>query len=379
MNLSKLFKYAIIIIATVILITFILPYNPEEIYNNQTVVQTEQSSQLDHQERNNIHSDSHSDREAHHEAHGDPRSSKKMYVILVTGFRTGSTFLGELFNQNADVLYLFEPFHQNHIKALVRDNAIHGATEENTLLEQRTAYLDQMINNCQVEWPMFGGMSLGMKCGSAEENMKRYGTPECDKADKRWDKQCTRRDIVALKLIRLQRIQHLELVPGIKDANVYVIHLIRDPRGTMNSRLGFGTFYLDDIENLKVKPLTPEKMGIAAANLCDREWDNIQYTEKLPDWLQGRFLRVTHDEMSLEPIKIAERVYEFLGKKIPDDMSDFLISHTTVKEKGVLNTSRNSTEVLEKWKNNLKPDIVRAIEDKCKNVMDFMGYSPHQP
>ena len=36
-----------------------------------------------------------------------------------------------------------------------------GVTADNTLLEQRTAYLDQMINNCQIEWPMFGGMSLG--------------------------------------------------------------------------------------------------------------------------------------------------------------------------------------------------------------------------
>ena len=48
-----------------------------------------------------------------------------------------------------------------------------------------------------------------------------------------------------------------------------------------------------DIENLKIRPLTPEKMGIAAANLCDREWDNIQYTEKLPDWLKGRSVVLT--------------------------------------------------------------------------------------
>lgn len=43
---------------------------------------------------------------------------------------------------------------------------------------------------------------------------------------------------------------------------------------------------------MKVKPLTPEKMGIAAANLCDREWDNIKYTENLPDWLKGRFVQL---------------------------------------------------------------------------------------
>ena len=119
MNVSRLFKYAMIIIATVILITFILPYNPEEIYSNQTVVDnvpvsiSDKSPQKSPVESNKAVDDS-------------VRNSKKMFVILVTGFRTGSTFLGELMNQNEEVLYLFEPFHQGHIRAMVRDNAIHG-------------------------------------------------------------------------------------------------------------------------------------------------------------------------------------------------------------------------------------------------------------
>ena len=111
------------------MITFILPYNPEEIYSNQTVIGTEHSNlPVDSGEKNNDHHKhvSNNDAAAQHQSHVDERDSKKMFVILVTGFRTGSTFLGELFNQNADVLYLFEPFHQNHIKALVREGAING-------------------------------------------------------------------------------------------------------------------------------------------------------------------------------------------------------------------------------------------------------------
>ena len=128
MNISRLFKYATILIATVIVITFILPYNPEEIYS-QTVVGTEKT--LKEYEPPNQLNEPQKNKDNHEPNMGQPvddpvRSSKKMYVILVTGFRTGSTFLGELFNQNADVLYLFEPFHQNHIKSLVKEGAIHG-------------------------------------------------------------------------------------------------------------------------------------------------------------------------------------------------------------------------------------------------------------
>ena len=119
MNVSRLFKYAMIIIATVILITFILPYNPEEIYSNQTVVDNVPVSISDKSpQKSPVDSDKAVD--------DSVRNSKKMFVILVTGFRTGSTFLGELMNQNEEVLYLFEPFHQGHIRAMVRDNAIHG-------------------------------------------------------------------------------------------------------------------------------------------------------------------------------------------------------------------------------------------------------------
>ena len=38
--------------------------------------------------------------------------SSKLFVVIVAGFRTGSTLLGEIFNQNPDVNYIFEPFHQ---------------------------------------------------------------------------------------------------------------------------------------------------------------------------------------------------------------------------------------------------------------------------
>ena len=47
-----------------------------------------------------------------------------------------------------------------------------------------------------------------------------------------------------------------------------------------------------------------------------------------------RFLRVTHDDMSLKPVETAEKVYQFIGKKIPDSMSEFLLQHTSSHEKG---------------------------------------------
>ena len=38
--------------------------------------------------------------------------------------------------------------------------------------------------------------------------------------------------------------------------------------------------------------------------------------------------------MSLQPLETARKVYSFIGKKIPADLDEFLIDHTTVKGKG---------------------------------------------
>ena len=40
-----------------------------------------------------------------------------------------------------------------------------------------------------------------MKCGeTTEQNIKRFGTAECDKDKGKWNRACKRRDITALKV-----------------------------------------------------------------------------------------------------------------------------------------------------------------------------------
>ena len=215
-------------------------------------------------------------------------------------------------------------------------------------------------------------------CGTSEENMDRFGVEECPSQKERSPQSlCKKRKVLALKVIRLQRIEHLELVPGIKDVNFKVIHLIRDPRGTMNSRQAWPNFYLADLNEIKTKPLTPVNMGLAADDLCKREMDNLRYSMNLPDWFQGRYIRITHDDMSLFPVRSAEHIYKFVNLTIPPTLNSWLISHTTSQTKGVLSTSKDSKAILEKWKS-LELDIIRTIEDKCRGVMEFMGYDSYE-
>ena len=42
-----------------------------------------------------------------------PKSHKQKLIVITTFMRSGSTFVGELFNLHSDVFYQFEPLHPN--------------------------------------------------------------------------------------------------------------------------------------------------------------------------------------------------------------------------------------------------------------------------
>lgn len=386
---KKCVKICLTIALALVVLTFIFPYDPSYSVLPTAQIRSEDSDGIQEETAKGYVPETKGDIQPVSAKHAEEAkqavSSKvqndKLFVILVTGFRTGSTFLGELFNQNPDVLYMFEPFHQNNVNRLAGNGAIQGVSRDSSLLEKRTAYLEQITQRCDTASPSFWWMSKGLTCGTEEENQARFGSTVCPKYPQSlFKKTCKEKDIVALKLIRIQRIEHLNLVPGLKNVNFKIIHLIRDPRGTMNSRKKFPSFYLDDIDNIPAHPLTNENLGKAAENLCSREEANLEFSQHLPEYMQGRYLRVTHDEMSLKPLETAQAVYKFIDRAIPSLLNTWLVENTTKdQKKGVLGTSKDSKAVLRKWRDGFKLEHIRVIENKCQQLMQYMGYKVYDP
>ena len=124
MLLLRYLKYFSFVFSTLFVLSFILPFDPSELIDNKSDNRVKITPEIVFTNRNN-NSEVDSGNKAQ-TSNDDRRNEKKMFIILVTGFRTGSTFLGELFNQNPSALYLFEPFHQTHMAALMKKNALHS-------------------------------------------------------------------------------------------------------------------------------------------------------------------------------------------------------------------------------------------------------------
>ena len=89
---------------------------------------------------------------------------QKKVVLLLTAFRSGSTFLGQLFNNNPGVQYIFEPFHEGTMRTMQERGQILGAREDHTEADMRMLYFQQIIHNCSVWKTPFTGRYSALCC-----------------------------------------------------------------------------------------------------------------------------------------------------------------------------------------------------------------------
>ena len=76
-----------------------------------------------------------------------PLTNRTKLVIIAARFRSGSTFLGEIFNQNPDVLYDFETFHWARLEEIKGLGKIVGEERRHTHYELQLLNLQQILYN----------------------------------------------------------------------------------------------------------------------------------------------------------------------------------------------------------------------------------------
>ena len=72
-------------------------------------------------------------------------------IILLCRFRSGSTFLGEIFNQNPNVIYDFESLHPTPLK-----NYYIPSDDRETEKDTKMRYIQHLLYNCSINHSAFG-------------------------------------------------------------------------------------------------------------------------------------------------------------------------------------------------------------------------------
>ncbi|KAH8274042.1 hypothetical protein KR044_008617 [Drosophila immigrans] len=274
--------------------------------------------------------------------------------IVVTSWRSGSTFLGDILNAIPGNYYHYEPLLDFGIKQ-VRD------PDDQQLAVQNL----KNLLNCD-----YGDMTDYLEYGKTHTYLFEHNQRLWDVC-REYPRFCWRPafltpfcrlfPIQSMKTVRLRLAQAEQLLQDQSLSNVRIVLLVRDPRGTMQSRRHrVWCAGNEDCED--------------PALVCQDLVDDYKTAETLLKSYPGRFRTLRYEDLSLNPYDVTQDILQFYGLPFDPAVEEFLDTHTKENIGGVSSTYRDSRSAPFHWKQDLKAEEIKQIQEVCVEAMDLWGY-----
>lgn len=339
-----------------------------------------------------------------------PVLSERKLIVIVTTMRSGSSFFGTMLDQSDETLYIFEPFW--YLEFVYRKREYWDDLKVELLRSMSTCRFDKGIAK-----DVIGLISRSFKFARSYSNAliepplcPDNCTTSCPPIDvELLNRVCLSKRAVVIKTIRLYDMAILEKVhedsiatdpefSGTQPAQLQIIHLVRDPRGTMNSRLSLrgelerhyivrhpdhNIRHLD--HNIRHLPPFHDVVASDAEALCDETMSHINLASQDPDWLHGRYRRVLFEDLAKHTYEEMIKLLISYQLIVTDKLRKWIQWNTQASSPGgyAYGTRRKSVAVPQKWRVMLdrsdKKQFVNIIEQKCHAMMRTLGYIPVFP
>ncbi|XP_071958742.1 carbohydrate sulfotransferase 1-like [Antedon mediterranea] len=291
------------------------------------------------------------------------------HILIITNRRSGSSFLGQLFNQNKNVFFHFEPLKSIEQK-VPREYFAGNSTE-----------MISDIFNCRFP-PKHSLLNFYSKNHLHRLSSRALSTPplcepETNVGPKRTCKalksvtthdECLKYKLFAVKTIRFAKLQDIESLARDQSFNLKIIHLVRDPRGTFISRA--------KSEKKTSMDMTPDELN-NVRYLCLRMKQNLEFVtnKPTPDWLKDIYKIVRYEDMARKPEETAQHLYKFAGLgKLPRHVVQWITNNTQTSSGDSYAVSRNSSATWQEWRNSIPFETSVGIQDVCRDVLRMLGY-----
>nr|XP_002733262.1 PREDICTED: carbohydrate sulfotransferase 1-like [Saccoglossus kowalevskii] len=315
-------------------------------------------------------------------------------VLVSASMRTGSSFVGELLNQNPDSLYIFEPlkslklkdsdpylplFGADMLAAFYRCNF--SAPSLKRFLDDFNSESVMTKRNHVREWVGWRYCSGWNTADKTYENCKPF-TPAIA------SESCTKHTIKAAKIIRINDLSNLIHLMKDPEIDLKVINVIRDPRGKISSVLpihlnGYRTISrmesnkIFTVEHLNAHPELSEILQ----RYCTETLRNILLARHASWFPKRNYQVIRYEDAAYEPKKTAEIIYKFLGLNFHGDVLKWVDENTRQENiqdpNFVYSTRRDSRMTAENWRRKLTLELAKSIENtgECGKLMDTLGYA----
>ena len=323
-----------------------------------------------------------------------PVTNRKFVVIMAT-FRSGSSFLGSLFESSQKVMYFYEPLKG----VLERGGRLRSDTLQDGILD-----VLHSIASCSFSSPLARQLIDDISSSAYFPRMSSQAfisPPLCSVwCTRHWlcpplhyqdvSRVCQSKQAIIAKTIRLVNISILQhyAESSRSPLPIHVLHLIRDPRLIIMSRLNvesLGALYHSPLEfrNYSEYNNISEWTIREAESLCSEMHYNMKVLTKHTSSL-WTYTRLAYEDLIANPYHTVRRIYEKYGLQMTADVTQRIVVNTRIpsnssEHRDLFSIKRNLWASKQVWKR-LSHDpnskqYIRIVEAICKEVIEFYGYN----
>ncbi|XP_067907259.1 carbohydrate sulfotransferase 1-like [Heterodontus francisci] len=338
----------------------------------------------------------------HEEPRNNDQKHDRKHILIFATTRSGSSFLGQLFNQHPGIFYLFEPLY--HVQQVFAN----FSTRMMNVMDRRTllgAHRDLLSNlyDCNLNFlenymkpvPRDHETKVFFRRGASnalcEPPLCHIARNSNDMIEHLCAKQCKvlnltlasqvcqTRAHMAIKTVRIPEIKDLRLLSEDPRLNLKIIHLVRDPRGILASRMGTFTANFRAWKIWNATGRKPRSVDLSQiSTTCNDLFNSVGTGLSKPPWLRGKYMLVRYEELARNPIKKTAEIYHFIGLDVDARVKKWILQNTKGATGTTRNykytTTRNSTATAESWRLNLSFQIVQTVQHLCKDTLSQLGY-----
>ncbi|XP_028650518.1 carbohydrate sulfotransferase 2-like [Erpetoichthys calabaricus] len=340
-------------------------------------------------------------------------AKKRQLVYIFSTWRSGSSFFGEIFNQDPAVFFLYEPLW--HIwKRLYPGDALslQGASRDMlrslyhcdfSIFQLYHVPVGNNFTTNDIFAAFFNKVICSYPICSAyrKDVVKQVDAKVCSKCPPRnlrlLEKECLKYNTIVVKGVRIFDLN--VLAPLLEDPSmeIKIIHLVRDPRAVTNSRIR--SVRILEGENVHVaKSRNPKSKRISFFNnslrrskffshdyhsaetmdvICQQTGNTLLTVQKSPAWLNGKYMLVRYEDFIEDPVNRLKEIYSFINIPLVHSIKLFAFQMTRGPSGSFspfVVSSRNSTITASAWRKGLTFPQISQVQELCSFSMNILGY-----
>ncbi|XP_044284044.1 carbohydrate sulfotransferase 4 [Varanus komodoensis] len=315
------------------------------------------------------------------------------HILILSSWRSGSSFLGQLFSQHPDVFYLMEPAW--HVWAAMQQNSakvLHMAVRDLVRsvfkcdMSVFDAYMLERRNKSALfQWEASRALCSPPACNSFQRSdiiTKDACRTLCGKYPfSKVEEACKTYSHVVLKEVRFFDLKVLYPLLADPSLNLKIIHLVRDPRAVFHSRKNTAALLAHDnkiVVRHQGQAMEPEDSYIVMQEICKSHMKIYKEGRwGLPGRLRDRYLLVRYEDIVHDPVAEAARLYSFAGLCFMPNLQSWVhnITHGQGLGRRAFDTdARDALDVSQAWRRSLPYLQIAKLQDICKDAMELLGY-----